>query len=143
MISRFIKQKCFRSVVITTALLLFVFPVSCDRKETKTTEVTATAYNSLPEQTDTDGNIAAWGDELKPGMKAIAVSRDLIRQGLEYNTEVKIEGFPGTFRVLDKMPPRWKNRIDIYMGEDRKAAKHWGKKKVTISWEVEKTDSNP
>lgn len=42
--------------------------------------VTATAYNSHSSQTDSTPNIAAWGDRLRPGMKAIAISRDLLHQ---------------------------------------------------------------
>jgi 3D (Asp-Asp-Asp) domain-containing protein len=36
------------------------------------------------------------------------------------------------------MNMKWKKRIDIYMGVDITAARNWGKKKVTISWEKEK-----
>jgi len=96
--------------------------------------VTATAYNSLPEQTDAEPYLAAWGDSLSPGMKVIAVSRDLIPVGLDRHTPVKIEGFPGTYLVLDKMHERWKKRIDIYMGLDIEAARAWGKRRVEISW---------
>ncbi|MGB3587376.1 MAG: hypothetical protein WBA23_12590, partial [Tunicatimonas sp.] len=79
--------------------------------------------------------IAAWGDKLKPGMKAIAVSRDLLNEyGLEHNAKVKIKGLPGTYRVLDKMNKRWKKRIDIYMGTDISKAREWGKQQVEISW---------
>jgi 3D (Asp-Asp-Asp) domain-containing protein len=96
--------------------------------------VTATAYNSLPEQTDADPHLAAWGDPLAPGMKVIAVSRDLIPVGLDRRTPVKIEGFPGIYLVLDKMHERWEKRIDIYMGLDLEAARAWGKRQVEISW---------
>ena len=96
--------------------------------------VTATAYNSLPEQTDAEPHLAAWGDPLAPGMKVIAVSRDLIPLGLDHRTSVKIEGLPGVYLVLDKMHQRWKKRIDIYMGHDLDAARTWGKRRVEISW---------
>jgi 3D (Asp-Asp-Asp) domain-containing protein len=96
--------------------------------------VTATAYNSLPEQTDSEPHLAAWGDSLAPGMKVIAVSRDLIPLGLDHRTSVKIEGLPGAYLVLDKMHQRWKKRIDIYMGHDLDAARTWGKRQVEISW---------
>jgi 3D (Asp-Asp-Asp) domain-containing protein len=96
--------------------------------------VTASAYNSVPEQTSGDPTVAAWGDELKPGMKAIAVSRDLIERGLTHGVKVKIEGLSGTYEVLDKTNARFKERIDIYMGEDVQAAREWGKKQVTIYW---------
>ena len=96
--------------------------------------VTATAYNSLPEQTDAEPHLAAWGDSLSPGMKVIAVSRDLIPVGLDRRTPVTIEGFPGVYLVLDKMHKRWEKRIDIYMGHDLEAARAWGKRQVEISW---------
>ena len=96
--------------------------------------VTATAYNSLPEQTDAEPYLAAWGDSLAPGMKVIAVSRDLIPVGLDRRTPVTIEGFSGVYLVLDKMHKRWEKRIDIYMGHDLEAARAWGKRQVEISW---------
>jgi 3D (Asp-Asp-Asp) domain-containing protein len=98
-----------------------------------TLNVVATAYNSTERQTK-KGNIgiAAWGDTLKPGMRAIAVSRDLIDSGLTHNTEVKIEGFEGTFLVKDKMHKRWTNKIDIYMGLNEEKAINWGKQEVLI-----------
>jgi 3D (Asp-Asp-Asp) domain-containing protein len=71
-------------------------------------------------------------------MKSIAVSRDLMKQGLTHNKKVKIEGLPGEYKVLDKMNARWKNRIDIYMGKNEDLAKEWGRQKVTISWKVKK-----
>lgn len=100
----------------------------------RTLVVTATAYNSVPEQTDSDPLLAAWGDSLAPGMKVIAVSRDLIPVGLDRHTPVKIEGFPGVYLVLDKMNKRWEKRIDIYMGNDLEAARAWGSRQVKISW---------
>ena len=133
------------SSLFVPALLVscFLTPVlnSCSSPEpveVKSLEVTATAYNSVEVQTKKgDPATAAWGDKLKPGVKAIAVSRDLLKQGLDYNTPVKIEGLPGTYRVLDKMHSRWNNRIDIYMGEDIDLAKEWGRQTVEISWAVE------
>jgi len=100
----------------------------------RTLKVTATAYNSVPSQTDGTPAIAAWGDKLKPGMKAIAVSRDLLKKGLTRGAKVKISGLPGKYTVLDKTHKRWKRRIDIYMGKNVKAARKWGKRKVTIRW---------
>lgn len=108
-----------------------------DQFEWKTIEVTATAYNSLANQTSSDPHITAFGDSLKPGLHYIAVSRDLLTKGLGHNTLVKIEGFDQTFLVKDKMNKRWRNRIDIYMGTDVKAARSWGKRKVNISYRIE------
>ena len=99
-------------------------------------EVTATAYNSVKSQTLGVPNITAWGDTLVPGMKSIAVSRDLIAKGLKHGTMVRIDTFSDTFYINDKMHRRWKNRIDIYMGKDAKMAKEWGRKKIKIEFAV-------
>ncbi|NNJ88692.1 MAG: 3D domain-containing protein [Eudoraea sp.] len=126
----------FRKILIGYLIVLFGLNFSCKEEEKKWTwnplTVTATAYNSVIAQTKSIPNVAAWGDTLKPGMKCIAVSRDLIKKGLKRNTPVKIEGFEGVFLVKDKMHSRWENRIDIYMGEDVQMAKEWGRKKVKI-----------
>ena len=133
------RKRIVNKNLTTMCLLVLLLVVSaCEDTQTKSLEVTATAYNSLPSQTDKDHpTTTAWGDELKPGMKCIAVSRDLIQMGLKHNTRVKIEGLPGTYRVADKMNQRWQKRIDIYMGNDKDAAREWGKKTVTITWKVE------
>ena len=122
------------------------FLLSCNSKDSKkyiwqSREVTATAYNSLAYQTSPQPNITAFGDSLKPGMKCIAVSRDLLTLGIKHNTLVTIEGLEGIYLVKDKMNRRWKNRIDIYMGNDVKAARKWGRKKLTIKYRLEVKDS--
>ncbi|WP_121346023.1 3D domain-containing protein [Gillisia mitskevichiae] len=104
----------------------------------KTVEVTASAYNSLAYQSQGNPKITAWGDTLKPGMNVIAISRDLLKKGLVYNTPVKIDGLSGIFFVKDKMHHRWKNKIDIYMGKDVQKAKNWGRKKISIQYLVQK-----
>jgi 3D (Asp-Asp-Asp) domain-containing protein len=100
--------------------------------------VTATAYNALRAQTDATPHIGAWGDHLdhavKPGVRVIAVSPDLLQKGLRRGQRVRIHGLKGEFVVLDKMPRRWTNRIDIYMHKDRHGARQWGKRRVKISW---------
>jgi 3D (Asp-Asp-Asp) domain-containing protein len=96
--------------------------------------VTATAYNSLPGQGSGDPAVAAWGDRLRPGMRAIAVSRDLVALGLGRGERVRIEGLPGEYEVLDAMPSGWTRRIDVYMGTDVDAARRWGRRSVRLSW---------
>ncbi len=111
--------------------------VDFPKYEWRSLEVTASAYNSVPWQTtEENSNIAAWGDTLKPGMKSIAVSRDLLKMGLTHNTMVKIGLWPDTFYVKDKMNRRWKNRIDIYMGLDIRKAREWGRKKIDICYAI-------
>lgn len=97
--------------------------------------VTATAYNSVPAQTDSLPNRGAWGDRIVPGMKIIAVSPDLVRKGLKRGTKVRIEGVEGEWTVLDRTPSRLRNHIDIYMGVDVNAAREWGRRRVKIRWE--------
>lgn len=97
-------------------------------------EVVATAYNSLPGQTDRDPSLTAFGVRLRPGMRVIAVSSDLYRRGLREGTRVRIEGLPGQWEVADRMASRWRNKIDVYMGNDVKAAKQWGVRRVKIRW---------
>ncbi|WP_445382193.1 3D domain-containing protein [Robiginitalea sp. IMCC43444] len=125
----------FNIVLSLTAGLLLV---SCGKKGEALVwhemEVTATAYNSVRWQTSDDPSIAAWGDTLIPGMKCIAVSRDLLKLGLARDTPVKISGMDGTYLVKDKMNARFKKHIDIYMGMDIQKAREWGRKKVTISY---------
>ncbi|PHR88052.1 MAG: hypothetical protein COA80_18310 [Leeuwenhoekiella sp.] len=124
--------------IVLTALLVIVGCAEPEKKVTLT--VTATAYNSVEHQTKKGHpGLAAWGDQLEPGEKAIAVSRDLIDLGLDHNEEVEIDGLEGTYIVKDKMNRRWEKKIDIYMGLDEEAAKEWGRKKVQITFnEVDK-----
>ena len=117
-------------LILTCLFAAPLIAASCERSLV----VTATAYNSLPEQTNDQPNLTAWGDSLIPGRQAIAVSRDLIPLGLDHRTSVSIKGLSGKFLVLDKMNKRWKKRIDIYMGDDLEAARTWGKRQVEIRW---------
>jgi LysM repeat protein len=97
--------------------------------------VTATAYSSHKAQTDSTPFLAAWNNRLRPGMKIIAVSRDMLtKYGMKNGTRVRIAGLPGTYRVRDKMNKRYRKRIDIYMGIDRRRALRWGRRNVVIYW---------
>lgn len=127
-----------RAFNLLILLLLLIGLFGCD-KAANSLEVVATAYTSSPNETDETPFLAAWGDTLSPGMKAIAVSRDLIKMGLTHQTEVTIDGLSGTYTVLDKMNKRWRKKIDIYMGLDVKKAKEWGKRKVVINWKNKKS----
>jgi 3D (Asp-Asp-Asp) domain-containing protein len=116
-------------------VVALVFAAGCGEwGQRRTMEVSASAYNSVPEQTDSDPTTAAWGDELEPGMRAIAVSRDLFEEGLTRGVEVEIDELDGTWVVLDVMNARWERSIDIYMGEDVESAREWGRQDVTIRW---------
>ncbi|WP_415719604.1 3D domain-containing protein [Maridesulfovibrio sp.] len=124
----------FRNLVLIIAAV-FIVSGCLGEDKTITMKVASTAYTSQVSQTSEHPFLGAWGDELKPGIKSIAVSRDLIHKGLTHNTKVKIEGLQGEYLVKDKMNKRWTNKIDIYMGLDKEAAKEWGKREVTITFE--------
>lgn len=96
--------------------------------------VTVSAYNSVPSQTNSQPTVAAWEDELKPGMKVVAVSRDLLEEGLTRGSVLEIEGLQGKYVVLDKTADRLTKRVDVYMGLDVEAAKEFGVKQLQISW---------
>ncbi|WP_342153924.1 3D domain-containing protein [Joostella sp. CR20] len=95
-------------------------------------QVKASAYNSLENQTVGNPSIGAWGDSLQPGMKAIAISRDLLKLGITQNTPIKIEGFDGIYFVKDKMNARFHKKIDIYMGIELQKARKFGVKHLKI-----------
>jgi len=95
--------------------------------------VTATAYTSHRGQTDSTPFLAAWNNRIRPGMKVIAVSRDLItKYGITNGSKVRISGLPGIYTVRDKMNKKWRRKIDIYMGTNRWKALRWGRRRVTL-----------
>ncbi len=122
------------NVVLACVLVVTVLVNTGCAENTKSLEVTATAYTSHPSETDSTPTLTAWGDTLKPGMKVIAVSRDLIKMGLTHGVAVSIEGVGDNYIVRDKMHKRWTKKIDIYMGENVKAAREWGNQTVKIHW---------
>ena len=95
--------------------------------------VTATAYSSHAKQTDSTPFLAAWNNRIRPGMKIIAVSRDMLtKYGLRNGSRVKIGGLSGYYTVRDKMNKRYRKRIDIYMGMNRRKALRWGRRSVML-----------
>jgi 3D (Asp-Asp-Asp) domain-containing protein len=125
-------MKSGANAVAVLSMLLFTFTSAV--AEQRSLVVLATAYNSTHAQTDHRPNNGAWGDQIEPGMKVIAVSRDLIKLGLKRGTKVTIDEIEGEWIVLDRTPSRYTNRIDIYMGLDVQAARNWGRRKVTVRW---------
>jgi len=97
--------------------------------------VTATAFNSVVGQTDAQPTLTASGEHLRPGLRALAVSADLERAGLRFGTRVEIDGY-GEWVVLDRMAPRWRRKVDLYMGNDEAAAERFGKRQVQIRWRL-------
>lgn len=97
--------------------------------------VRVSAYNNTTDQTDDTPDICAWNDRIRPGI--VAVSRNLIGEGLGRNAEVYVNG--EVYTVLDKMNKRWKDSVDIYFGgeDKRKEARKFGVKKIRIFWKGE------
>jgi 3D (Asp-Asp-Asp) domain-containing protein len=126
-----------RSALLALALCALV-PVRIGLAEVprvRSVVVDATAYNSLPEQTEGDPWLSASGHLLEYGMRAIAVSPDLAKLGLVFGRKVRIDGLKGEWVVRDRMPKRWKRRIDVFMGEDIDAALAFGRRRVRIHWQ--------
>ena len=125
-----------RQALLALALLVLPAPgVLAKLPRVRSVVVDATAYNSHPDQTGSDTTLSASGVRLQHGMRAIAVSPDLASLGLEHGRKVRIEGLAGEWIVRDRMPSRWKRRIDVYMGDDLEAARHFGRRRVRVHWQ--------
>ena len=61
----------------------------------------------------------------------IAVSRDLFKRGWSFGKKIYIEGY-GVYEINDLMNERFKNHIDIFMW-DTKKAKKFGKKELVVA----------
>lgn len=90
-----------------------------------TTYITATAYTSRVQETDSSPFIAAWGDHVFWGMVA--------SNSLPRGTKLQIPEYFGDkmFSVLDTMNSRYYHHIDIWM-PDLDDAKSWGSRYVEI-----------
>ncbi len=99
--------------------------------------VEATAYNAVKEQCDSTPNTCAWSDKIHRNNrnKIVAVSRDLIRLGLNRKTPIYYKN-DNTIKkkiVLDKVNKRFRSRIDI-LKSFKNEAFEFGKKKIRIYW---------
>jgi 3D (Asp-Asp-Asp) domain-containing protein len=100
--------------------------------------VRSTAYNSIPNQTDSTPFITATGTRTRFGV--IALSRDLLRK-FPYGTRVRIEDLSGRFNGLlagrifiveDTMHPRKVNTVDVWMST-RSQAMQWGVRNIRVT----------
>jgi 3D (Asp-Asp-Asp) domain-containing protein len=101
----------------------FNYPIKISKPISYET-VTLTTYSATVGETDSTPHITASGfkiDTLNPKKhKIIAISRDLLKK-LPFGTFVKVTGagkLNGVYVIEDKMNKRYKNRIDILIGED-------------------------
>lgn len=100
-------------------------------------EVTLTAYNSLPNQTDSTPHVTASGTRTRPGV--IAVSRDLLPT-FPYGTRARIldhncgTRIPNPYLVVeDTMHRRKRQQVDVWMPNYSQAIQ-WGRCKGTVKF---------
>jgi len=86
-------------------------------------EVACTAYNPVPEQTDSTPRITAIGTKVKENY-TIAVSQDLLKKGIvKYGDTIYIYELQKIFSVEDCIHERYNNRLDIFMESKTEAGK--------------------
>jgi len=88
--------------------------------------VTLTTYTAVAGETDSTPTITASGFKIDTNNpkrhRIIAISRDL-KKKWKFGTKVKIKNagkYNGVYVVKDLMNKRYKNRVDILIGEDDK-----------------------
>lgn len=103
--------------------------VVCPSEVTERRWRTVTAYNTVPEQTDSSPCIAASGIDICEGMaqgkKYVATNE------LAFGTKVKISG--QVYVVVDRTNARYSHRYDIAMPADQIAqAREWGSRTLLV-----------
>jgi len=120
---------------VILSFILFIIPIEINmmereiKMEIKGIEpdiVSVTTYSPTIEQTDSTPLITASGYKINPAnpkrQRIIAVSRDLKRK-YKFGKKVRITGIgklSGTYTIRDVMNKRFKNRVDILIGEGDK-----------------------
>ena len=110
---------------IPTSKEMLLFPVAGDRAPKRIMRVIVTAYNSIPNQTDSTPFNTADGTLVRDGI--------LAANFLPLGTRVKIPDIYGDkeFVVKDRMNPRYTKHVDIWM-EELADARQFGRKNVRI-----------
>jgi 3D (Asp-Asp-Asp) domain-containing protein len=120
---------------VILSFILFILPIEINmmereiEMEIKGIEpdiVSVTTYSPTIEQTDSTPLITASGYKINPAnpkrQRIIAVSRDLKRK-YKFGKKVRITGIgklSGTYTIRDVMNRRYKNKVDILIGEGDK-----------------------
>ena len=92
-------------------------------------EVDITAYTSVRRCTDNTPHITAFNTKTRPGI--VAVSRDIEQEwGLEPGDKIIVSGM-GEFVFEDRMHPKIKKTVDIWLPTEEEALE-FGRKKGTI-----------
>ncbi len=121
------------NVSVILSFVLFIIPLEINmmereiKMEIKGIEpdiVTVTTYSPTVAQTDSTPLITASGFEINPNnpkrQRIVAVSRDL-KKKYKFGKKIRITGIgklSGTYTVRDVMNKRYRNRVDILIGED-------------------------
>ena len=121
------------NVSVILSLILFILPMEINmmekeiEMEIKGIEpdiITVTTYSPTVEQTDSTPLITASGFKINPKnpkrQRIVAVSRDL-KKKYKFGKKIRITGIgklSGTYTVRDVMNKRYRNRVDILIGED-------------------------
>jgi 3D (Asp-Asp-Asp) domain-containing protein len=118
----------FQPTVTAEELINIKLPVN-EIKVLRTKTVTITAYNALPEQTDSTPCITADGTDIckNKNIKVVAAN------WLPFGTKVRIPEYFGdtVFEVHDRMNPKYNNRLDVLM-ESVPEAKRFGRRTLQI-----------
>ncbi|MDO8559998.1 MAG: hypothetical protein Q7S23_03080 [bacterium] len=98
-------------------------------KVVRKVRVVVTAYNSLPEQTDSTPCITASGYNLCQADEENVVAANFLRFG----TKVRLPDYSGekVYTVQDRMHPRFDRRMDLWMRE-RSDARKFGLRTLTV-----------
>jgi 3D (Asp-Asp-Asp) domain-containing protein len=83
------------------------------------------AYNTVPEQTDSSPCIAASGDNICGRNDVVACSRQY-----KLGTKFVING--KTYTCLDRLASKYDHRIDVSFDKDLQGAKNWGVKQLQV-----------
>jgi len=120
---------------VILSFILFILPMEINmmekeiEMEIKGIEpdiVTVTTYSPTIAQTDSTPLITASGFKINPNnpkkQRIVAVSRDL-KKKYKFGKKIRITGIgklSGTYTIRDVMNKRFKNRVDILIGEGDK-----------------------
>jgi 3D (Asp-Asp-Asp) domain-containing protein len=123
------------NATVILSFILFILPMEINmmekeiEMEIKGIEpdiVTVTTYSPTIAQTDSTPLITASGFKINPNnpkkQRIVAVSRDL-KKKYKFGKKIRITGIgklSGTYTIRDVMNKRYKNRVDILIGENDK-----------------------
>ncbi len=123
-----LKATNHQAPLLRLLIVLFLGPLlSCQEQKQPIGLVTTTNYCR--------GKIMASSKVVKPG--DIALSHDIIKQyRLKFGDSIYVDDEPTPYVFLDKMPPQWHRRADLYSRNCQNAADYGVRKRML--WFVRK-----